>query len=541
MRNTLRALLLFCALSAFSLGVEEEPLPPPPIPQEAEFIDGCMELMGPLNRKEFVSYFNKYINEHPNALNTIFEALLDQELSALAHYLREEDYFPARDHYDQAASLAQILGKDLAEETLELVTLARIKGLVFETSELTGAPFFGTPQNIKDINTLIPLVAEIGIHQEYTTENGVKRYSYDDFSGSGFLIEEDLVVTNYHVIAPYLNEDNDSARIRITIQDKDYADNQLLGIDPLGDLALIRLGQKAPLPFRFIDLIEKNPNLQLGDRIYSLGSHLGFTNTVTQGIVSSPDREALEHGRWIQIDANMSPGASGGPALDENFKIVGINVAGISGEDINFVIPMSTLLDSLDRMKAGHTILRPWLGLQLEEPRVKGDADNPKGLKIDYIFPSSPLSQIDNQSHLSLMKVNNEVVQTVEEAKKALFRSPVGGLNLLTLKGVNGMGESLFLTQSLKRPEEPLYSGTLAISDIDSLYPYYGFSVSKSSMQAITFGEKTLAVFRITKVNSRSFVHSYGLREGIPWPSSTIVSVGRNAVWSFYTFPRVWR
>ncbi len=160
---------------------------------------------------------------------------------------------------------------------------------------------------------------------------------YDLYSGSGFFISSDgVAVTNYHVL-----EDLIKAEIK-TADGKHYAISQILGYDYFNDVALIKIEGKN---FPYLKLADPK-TLRTGQRIYCIGSPLGFENTISDGLVSSPVRAypQIDDRELIQISAPISHGSSGGAVLNEYGDVVGISSMGSDwGQNLNFAIPITTL------------------------------------------------------------------------------------------------------------------------------------------------------------------------------------------------------
>jgi len=188
-------------------------------------------------------------------------------------------------------------------------------------------------------------------------------------SGTGFIISADgLIITNKHVVS---TAPADTAEYRVTLNSgkKYYA--QLIGKDPLNDLAILKIFDKN-LPYvEFGDSDKLTP----GITVIAIGNALGiYQNSVTKGIVSGLNRnivasdqsgnsEAL--GNVIQTDAEINFGNSGGPLVDLSGKVVGINVAiDASGKSIGFAIPVNDALPVIRSVKEIGRIVRPRLGVQ---------------------------------------------------------------------------------------------------------------------------------------------------------------------------------
>ncbi|MDD5290619.1 MAG: trypsin-like peptidase domain-containing protein [Patescibacteria group bacterium] len=210
-----------------------------------------------------------------------------------------------------------------------------------------------------------------------TGEKNITKQKAELGSGTGFLISSDgLILTNKHVV----NAGGDEAEFRIILSNgkKYYA--QLIGKDPLKDLAVLKIFDK-DLPY--IELGDSD-SLQVGASVIAIGNALGlYQNSVTKGIVSALGRslvasdqagnaEALDN--VIQTDAEINLGNSGGPLVDLNGKVIGINVAiDLSGSSIGFAIPVNDAKPVIKSVREIGRIVRPRLGVlyQMITPEIK--------------------------------------------------------------------------------------------------------------------------------------------------------------------------
>ena len=187
--------------------------------------------------------------------------------------------------------------------------------------------------------------------------------------GSGFIISADgYVVTNNHVVAP----DNRARleEITITMPDGTEYEAELVGADAASDLAVLKITSNATFPFvRFGDSSEA----RVGDWVVAIGTPFGLGGTVTSGIVSAVYRNTGQGGaydRYIQTDASINRGNSGGPLFDMRGNVIGINNAIFSPSGgsvgIGFAIPAEIAAPIVDQLRQGNEIERGFLGVGLE-------------------------------------------------------------------------------------------------------------------------------------------------------------------------------
>jgi serine protease Do len=187
--------------------------------------------------------------------------------------------------------------------------------------------------------------------------------------GSGFIISPDgYVVTNNHVIAPGAKGATVESIKVIMIDRKEYT-AKLIGRDPASDLALLKI-DATNLPFvKFGD----TPTARVGDWVLAIGNPFGLGSTVTAGIVSALHRatgQAGSYDRFIQTDASINQGNSGGPMFDLNGNVIGINSQIISptggSVGIGFAIPAEDAKPVIDTLRKGVAVKRGYLGIGIQ-------------------------------------------------------------------------------------------------------------------------------------------------------------------------------
>jgi serine protease Do len=227
----------------------------------------------------------------------------------------------------------------------------------------------------------------------YETPNRSERQA-----GSGVIVDESgLVLTNSHVVFG-------RASIAVTLDDGTNLPAQMVGADPLFDIALIRIPPPASGRFSTAQL-GSSDHLVTGDEVYAIGNPFGLEQTLTRGVVSAVNR-ILPGVSWfareplIQTDAAINHGSSGGPLIDRCGDVVGITTAILeNARGIGFAIPVSLVKDALPELIKNGRVIRPWLGVQgqpvsstlkelLRVPLVDG-------LLVEVVEPGSPASRLD--------------------------------------------------------------------------------------------------------------------------------------------------
>ena len=208
--------------------------------------------------------------------------------------------------------------------------------------------------------------------------------------GSGFIIDEKgIVVTNNHVIS-----DAEDIIVRVN-GDKEFK-AKVIGADPLSDIAILQLETKEKfIPVKF----GNSDKARIGDWVIAIGNPFGLGGTVTSGIISARNRSIglSRYEDYIQTDASINSGNSGGPLFDMNGDVIGINTAilGRSGSiGIGFSIPSNSAKVVIDQLiKFGET-KRGWLGVRIQDVTKEiaeiEKLDEPRGALVASVASNSP-------------------------------------------------------------------------------------------------------------------------------------------------------
>ncbi len=185
--------------------------------------------------------------------------------------------------------------------------------------------------------------------------------------GTGFLISADgYIVTNSHVVSPG-NRNATVKSITVTLADNTEYDAELVGRDETADLAVLKITPKGQLPYVQFG---SSANSRVGDWVVAIGQPLGLEGTVTSGIISNIGRttgSGSPYDRFIQTDASINQGNSGGPMFDLNGNVIGVNtwIASNTGGNVGlgFAIPGEIAAPIVEKLKRGEKIERGYLGV----------------------------------------------------------------------------------------------------------------------------------------------------------------------------------
>ena len=238
--------------------------------------------------------------------------------------------------------------------------------------------------------------------------------------GSGFFISADgYAVTNNHVV-------DKAENVEIATDDGKTYSAKVIGTDPRTDLALIKVEGRNDFPF--VRLADKAP--RIGDWVLAVGNPFGLGGTVTAGIVSARGRDigAGPYDDFIQIDAPVNKGNSGGPTFDIDGNVIGVNTAIFSPSGgsvgIAFAIPASTVKSVVGQLQEKGTVSRGWIGVQIQP--VTADLAESIGLKaregalVSEPQSNGPAAKAGIQSGDVITAVNGTAIKDAKELAKQI-------------------------------------------------------------------------------------------------------------------------
>jgi serine protease Do len=251
--------------------------------------------------------------------------------------------------------------------------------------------------------------------------------------GSGFIISADgYVVTNNHVVAP-ARADAVVEQITVTLADRTEYEAEVVGRDAASDIAVLRIHPTRPLPFvRFGD----STQTRVGDWVVAIGNPFGLGGTVTAGIVSALHRNlnAGVYDRYIQTDAAINSGNSGGPMFDINGNVIGINTALISptggNVGIGFAIPAEQIRPVVEALQRGERVRRGYIGVALqpvdESVAAALGIDRNRGELIRSVTPGGPAARAGIEQGDVVISVANQPVTPDQTLAYLVSRQAVG-------------------------------------------------------------------------------------------------------------------
>ncbi len=247
-------------------------------------------------------------------------------------------------------------------------------------------------------------------------------------TGSGVIIDPNgLIVTNYHVI-------EGAEELIVTMGSGEEFPAEIIGADPPTDLAVLKV-DKDGLPAA--ELADSD-NLRAGEPAIAIGNPLGldFQQTVTQGVISASKRSITIQGQkftFIQTDAAINDGNSGGPLVNIYGKVVGINTAKIKipgVEGMGFAIPSNTVRDITSALIEEGRVSRPWMGVNISNitsmDAQRFDLAVEEGVLVTGVVPGGPADAAGVQSMDVIMAINGREIKNVAELQHAIYQYSIG-------------------------------------------------------------------------------------------------------------------
>ncbi len=325
--------------------------------------------------------------------------------------------------------------------------------------------------------------------------NGQPRARQDVIGeGSGFFISPDgYAVTNNHVV-------DHAKSVQVTTADGTVYTAKVVGTDPKTDLALIKVDGKGDFPY--VKFADHEP--RVGDWVVAVGNPFGLSETVTAGIVSAESRDigAGPYDDYIQIDAPINKGNSGGPAFDVNGNVIGINTAIYSPSGgsvgIGFDIPAGTAKMVIAQLKAHGSVTRGWLGVQIQ-PVTPAMADSlgmakAQGAIVDGAQSGSPAAKSGLQAGDVITAVNDTPVKDARDLARKIAMLPPDSVVKL---GILRQGQAKTVSVTLATMPDEQQASAAGPKPTDSAphgVPHLGLSVAPAGAIAGAGGEGVVVV-----------------------------------------------
>ena len=292
----------------------------------------------------------------------------------------------------------------------------------------------------------------------------------EDSGGSGFIVTDDgFVMTNYHVI-----EEADKIVIRLEDDNHEY-EAKVVGTDRLTDLALLKIDAGRKLPT--IPLGDSDA-LRVGEWVIAIGNPLIYDHTVTVGVVSAKGRKlaglsndvALDN--YIQTDAAINRGNSGGPLLNVKGEAVGINSAiSVAGQGISFAIPVNMARDVMTQLRATGKVMRGFLGVTIQDiqtelrasDRAYWGLEGRRGAFIQSVTDDQPAARAGVRPGDAIIKVDGQEIAGSDDLIRTISAKPPGATVSL---GVVREGKERTLKAELTNRPDPVGRASRQIPEV---------------------------------------------------------------------------
>ncbi|RWO33145.1 MAG: Do family serine endopeptidase [Mesorhizobium sp.] len=351
--------------------------------------------------------------------------------------------------------------------------------------------------------------------------------------GSGFVISSDgYIVTNSHVVA-------EASEIHVVFSDKETLPAQLVGRDPATDLAVLKI---EPRPNMTTTAWGDSDAVQPGAWTIAIGSPFGLGGTVTVGVLSARSRDinAGPYDDFLQTDASINRGNSGGPLFNARGEVIGVNTAIVSPTGgsigIGFAVPSRTARNVVDQLIRTGRIERGFIGVRLQEitPSIAEALGIPgKGALVASVEPGSPAEQAGIQAGDVITRFNGKDIQSVHDLTLAAASQKPGTKTTLT-RNRGGSQQEIALTIGQRNDEE---QQTSAVPKSETADARLGLSLSPipdEARQQLGLQPDTTGVF-VQEVAPNSLAAENGFQ-----PGDVIVSANNRDVTQLSDIEEEW-
>jgi serine protease Do len=274
-------------------------------------------------------------------------------------------------------------------------------------------------------------------------------------SGSGFIIDPSgYILTNHHVI-------DGADRVTVTLSDGRSLHATVVGADPAIDVALLKIEAGAPLPAAPIG---QSRALRAGEWVCAIGNPLGYVHSVTVGVVSFLGRKLFDQSLddYIQTDAAISFGNSGGPLINARGEVVGITTAiSVQAQNIGFAVPIDQVMNVLPQLRENGRVSRGFIGVVLTSvtPQLASalSLGRVRGALIQDVSLDTPAARAGLRPYDVVTAIDGQAVGTDDELIRAVASRPPG-----TAADLDVVRDGVVRHMSVKLTERPLVEPTRA-------------------------------------------------------------------------------
>ena len=428
------------------------------------------------------------------------------------------------------------LAANLSRFVIALMMFGLIAGTYQETVAAPHAPIRMAPQNFSDLaDRVSPAVVHIKVEKVVKSRGPAinpfgpspfgdndrfrdffgRRFGdqrQPDFrrpgQGSGFIVDESgYIVTNNHVV-------EGADKISVILRDKTSYNAEIVGLDPVTDIALIKIRAKKRLP---TVRLGSSSNLRVGEWVAAIGSPFGLEYTLTAGIVSAKGRVigSGPYDDYIQTDASINPGNSGGPLINMQGEVIGINTMIIAaGQGIGFAIPVDQAKDIIAQLKADGQVTRGWLGVTIQD--LTSDLADYYGVAgkggalVANVVPGDPADKAGIKPKDIITAVNGDSIGSSRDLTNLAAKLGVGDEATVTILR-NGKQKNL----KVKIGRRPLTVAAASPERHQQQKDEYGFEVTELTPEiARRFNIQETAGIIVVGVVPKGKADAAGIRKG---------------------------
>lgn len=312
---------------------------------------------------------------------------------------------------------------------------------------------------------LTPSVVNISSFSQSETENSEGNTPLSESLGSGFIIDGNgYIITNNHVV-------DKAESISVTLSDNTKTEARVIGKDPKTDLALIKIETKRPLnAVKFGD----SDKIRVGDWVLAIGNPFGLGSSVTAGIVSAKSRdiESGPYDSFIQTDASINQGNSGGPMFNLQGEVIGISSAIFSttgaSQGVGFAIPANLAGWVISQLKEHGEVKRGWIGIKIQ-PNTPEIADSLgisaiQGVVVSGVTEQGPAQKAGLQAGDIVLSFNRQPIDNTKNLSRLIAETKIGTPAPIEIWR-SGQKQTLTVPIELMPEETPLSAAKETASD----------------------------------------------------------------------------
>jgi serine protease Do len=339
--------------------------------------------------------------------------------------------------------------------------------------------------------------------------------------GSGFIISKDgYILTNEHVVKK-------GGKVTVTTQRGENYTAEVIGRDGKADVALLKINAKRPLP---VAPLGDSDGVRVGQWVMAIGSPFGFTHSVTVGIVSAKGRFVPGNfNEFIQTDASINQGNSGGPLIDSRGQVVGINAAIFTRTGVNqgigFAIPINLVKEELSQLRETGTVTRGWLGVWIQKvtPELAETLGlpAPRGALVREVLSDGPAISAGIKRGDVIVAFDGKEIDDSRELPLLVGRTPLG--HTARVKVIRDKAVKELAVTITESKEAEVAARTPDESGKRTAFGLYVRDLSEDV--AREYGVENASGVLVTSVTPGSLAEKAGLR-----PRDVIVEVNRAPV-----------